>query len=361
MRTPLTVGVAGLGVSGCRLAQLFDDLPQAKLRWLCDPDPAKRLGMRPRFPNALVTADLDDLLEDDDLDAIVVAPPASHRARFVARALEADKHVLVDKTIALTSDEAERLVRAADSRGRCVFAANELLFHPAVRKLKELIEVGGLGELLYLYANRQGLGRIYEDASALWSLGPDEIGTVLFLLDDQPVEISAQGDSYVRDGIDDVVFCYLKFATGISVHLHLSRLDPNTAERLTVVGSERMAVFDDLAPELKLTVHEKSVAERRVDASAGILASAGDILAPRLPGGDPLRLECEHFISTIRSGKHLGAREAAAVVAVLEALQQSLDGDGIPVPVSGAPEPSIREAANVTPLRSGRASLPQAQ
>jgi predicted dehydrogenase len=361
MRAPLTVGIAGLGASGGRLARLFDDLPQSRLRWLCDPNPARRLAIRPRFPQALVTPELDDLLQDDELDAVVVTLPASARARCVERSIAADKHVLVEKTIALESNEAEHLLAAAESRGRCLFVVNELLFHPGVRKLKECVDSGTLGEPLYLYANRQGLGRPDDEASALWTLGPDVVGTILHLLDDQPVEVSVHGESYVRDGMHDVVFCYMKFATGISAHLHLSWLDPNTVERLTVVGSDRMAVLDDLAPELKLTVHDKSVTRRMADARADAVdASAGDIRSLRLPADDPLRLECEHFVSLVRSARSSGAREAAAVVGVLEALQRSLDADGLPHPVPGLS--SGDELANVTPLPPERPRVvPQAQ
>ena len=209
-----------------------------------------------------------------------------------------------------------------------------LLFHPAVRKLKELITLGALGELFYLYGNRQNLGKVRHDENALWSLGAHDLSVLLYLLDDQPIEVSARGESYVQDGIQDVVFCYLRFATGISAHLHLSWLDPHKMRRLTAVGSEKMAVIDDMETERKLTIYEKSATPRRTENFGEYVAvSFGDIVSPRLPNDEPLRLECEHFVSVVASGKASGAREAATVVGVLDALQRSLDMGGVPLPL----------------------------
>jgi predicted dehydrogenase len=219
-----------------------------------------------------------------------------------------------------------------------------LLFHPAVRKLKELITGGALGDLFYLYGNRQNLGKVRQDENALWSLGAHDLSVLLYLLDDQPIEVTARGESYVQDGIHDVVFCFLKFATGISAHLHLSWLDPHKMRRLTAVGSERMAVFDDMEIERKLTIYEKSATSRRSESFGEyVQVSFGDITCPALPNDEPLRLECEHFVSVVSSGKAGGAREAATVVGVLDALQMSLDAGGVPLPCDvsllPAPEP----------------------
>jgi predicted dehydrogenase len=348
MRTPVSVGVVGLGYWGPNLARTLDDLPQANLRWLCDTNAEIRLKLRLRYPNAEVTADFDELLDDDDLDAVVIATPSPTHGAFVQRALEADKHVFVEKPLALCGEEADRLVRFAEQRSRSLMVGHVLLFHPAVRKLKELIELGTLGELFYLYGNRQNLGKLRKDENALWSLGSHDVSVLLYLLEDQPIEVSARGEAYVQSGIPDVVFCYLRFATGISAHMHLSWLDPHKMRRLTAVGSERMAVIDDMETERKLTIYERSATPRRTETFGEyVQVSFGDIVCPRLPNDEPLRLECEHFITTVRSGKHGGAREAAAVVTVLDALQQSLDSGGMPVPVLGA---AADDLASVTPL-----------
>jgi predicted dehydrogenase len=370
VRTPIGIGVVGLGYWGPNLARTFDELPQADVRWLCDRSPQVRMRIRSRYPNARATADLDDLLDDELLDAVVVATPSSTHAALVQRALEADKHVFVEKPLALTPVEAARLVAEAERRERCLMVGHVLLFHPAVRKLKELVDRGHLGDLYYLYTNRQNLGKVRQDENALWSLGAHDLSVLLYLLEDQPVEASARGECYVQDGIADVVFCYLKFATGISAHMHLSWLDPHKMRRLTAVGSERMVVLDDMETERKLTIYEKSATSRQTDIFGEyVQVSFGDIVSPRLPNDEPLRLECEHFLSAVRSpGQiHTGAREAVVVVDVLDALQRSLDRGGVPVPVQGlTPAPDDRVVSlprgadrNGRPSTNQRRPLPQ--
>jgi predicted dehydrogenase len=342
MRTPVTVGIVGLGYWGPNLARTFEDMPQAELRWLCDRSGEVRMRMRPRFPNARFTGDFGDLLDDDTLDAVVIATPSPTHYDLVREALEADKHVFVEKPLALCGDDAQRLVDLAEQRQRSLMVGHVLLFHPAVRKLKELIATGHLGELYYLYANRQNLGKVRQDENALWSLGAHDLSVLLYLLEDQPIEVSARGESYVQEGVADVVFCYLKFATGISAHLHLSWLDPHKMRRLTAVGSERMAVVDDMETERKLTIYEKSASSRKTDTFGEyVQVSFGDIVCPRLANDEPLRLECEHFVLTIRSSGQAatGAREAATVVDVLDALQRSLDGGGVAESIHEPPVP----------------------
>jgi len=306
-----------------------------------------RLMMAPRFPHARITADLDELLDDDELAAVVIATPSATHADLVERALDAEKHVFVETPMALSVDRASFLVRRAERNGRSLMVGNDVLFHPAVRKLKELITGGALGEIFYLYGNRQYLGSTRSDENVLWNLGAQDLSVLLYLLDDQPIEVGACGESYVQGGIHDVVFCYLRFATGISAHFHLSWLDPHTVRRLTAVGSERMAVIDDMEIERKLTIHDKSATLRRTEnLGEYVQVSIGDISCPRLPDDEPLRLQCEHFVSAVSSGRASGARESAAVVGVLEALQRSLDGGGVPLPLGfELPTPSV------TPLR----------
>jgi predicted dehydrogenase len=231
-----------------------------------------------------------------------------------------------------------------------------LLFHPAVRMLKSLVDRGHLGDVFYLYGNRQNLGKVRRDENALWSLGAHDISVMLYLLGDEPVSVSAHGDSYVQLGIEDVVFSYLSFASGINAHLHLSWLDPHKIRRLTVVGSERMAVFDDMELERKLTVYDKSVGSRRTETFGEYIhANFGDIVSPRVSNDEPLRKECEHFVASIRSSVDpvAGGREGAAVVHVLEALQRSLDRGGVPQAVGGQPIPEQPGVVSLSARRAG--------
>jgi predicted dehydrogenase len=355
VRTQVSVGVVGLGYWGPNLARAFADLPEAELRWLCDQSPEAQLKFRMRYPGVKVTPDLDDLLADETLDAVAIATPAITHYELASRAIDAGKHVLVEKPLALRGDHADDLVRRAARADRRLMVGHVLLFHPAVKLLKSFVDRGDLGELFYLYGNRQNLGKVRRDENALWSLGAHDISVMLHLLGDQPVTASAHGDSYVQPGVEDVVFCYLHFATGINAHLHLSWLDPHKMRRLTAVGSERMAVFDDMELERKLTIYDKSVASRRTETFGEYIhASFGDIVSPRVPNDEPLRKECEHFIASIRSSVETvaGAPEGAAVVHVLEALQRSLDAGGAPQPVGGA---AYAEPAGPIPLSERQA------
>jgi predicted dehydrogenase len=346
MRTPVSVGVVGLGYWGPNLVRAFDELPEAELRWLCDLNEETRLQLGARYPEARLTGSLDDLLNDETLDAVVIATPVATHYEVARKALEAEKHVFVEKPIATSSVEAEKLARLADRRDRRLMVGHVLLFHPAVARLKELIDRGDLGDVYYLYCNRQNLGKVRRDENALWSLGAHDVSVILHLLGDEPIEAAAWGESYVQPGIADVVFGYLRFATGIGAHLHLSWLDPHKMRKLTAVGSKRMAVFDDMEVERKLTIYDKSASPRPSDTFGEyVQVRFGDIISPRVGNEEPLRLECEHFIAAIRSGGApvAGGREGAAVVSVLETLQRSLNrsGLGVRLPVADARRPSV--------------------
>jgi predicted dehydrogenase len=340
VRRPATIGIVGLGYWGPNIARSFAALPDAKVAWLCDASADARARVEGRHPGARITDAFDDLLADDELDAVVIATPPATHGKLALAALSHDKHVFVEKPLTLDSREADLIVEEAADRGRCLIVGHVLLHHPAMRKLKELVEMNELGDVYYLYANRQNLGKVRNDENALWSLGPHDIAVLLYLLNDEPVEVSARGDCYLQPGIPDVVFCHLRFPTGITAHLHLSWLDPHKLRKLTVVGSKRMAVVDDMETERKLTIYEKSAVVPRTDSYGEYVQErVGDIVCPRLPGDEPLRLECEHFVAAIRSPAPAASssREGAAVVHVLEALQESLERNGDAVRIPRAP------------------------
>lgn len=348
--TPVRVGVAGLGYWGPNLARVFESLPQAELRWLCDAKPEIRLTLKPRYPHARLTGEFAEMVSDDGLDAVVIATPSSTHYELALEALQAGKHVFVEKPLALSAADASHLVAVAEEYRLCLMVGHVMLFHPAIRKLKELVDRGELGDLFYLYANRQNLGKVRSDESALWSLGSHDIAVLLYLLDEQPVEVSARGEAYVQPGIADVVFCYLRFASGVTAHLHLSWLDPHKLRRLTVVGSQRMAVVDDMEPERKLTLYEKSVTPRPTgEFGEYVQVRFGDIVIPRLPPIEPLRVECEHFVSSVRSSavRATRAREAASVVEVIEALQCSLENGGRSEQLGPRPVEDLRSLAGL--------------
>jgi predicted dehydrogenase len=320
------IGVAGLGYWGPNLARNFAAIDGCELVWCCDAAAAARERWAPAFPAARFTGELDDLLADEGLDAVVLATPVTTHGALAERVLRAGKHCFVEKPLGQSVAEAEGAVAAAAESGRLLMVGHLLEYHPGVARLKEIAASGELGQIHYVYTNRLNLGVLRADENALWSLGAHDVSVVLFLADEEPHEIEARGESYMRPGIEDVVFCFLRFPSGLAAHLHLSWLDPHKERRLTVVGSRRMATFDDMELERKLTVYDKGF-----DESSGsygeYITRSGDIWSPRVPNREPLRIECEHFVECVRSGATPRSDGATGlrVVRVLEALQERLD------------------------------------
>jgi predicted dehydrogenase len=326
----LSIGVVGLGYWGPNLARNFASIPGCELAFLCDADAAARERGARTFPTARTTADIDELLADPDLDAVAIATPVPTHADLAVRVLAAGKHCFVEKPLAQSAADAERAVAAAAAAGRLLMVGHLLEYHPGVRKLKELTDSGELGDqIFYIYGNRLNLGKLRADENALWSLGAHDVSVVLYLAGEEPSEVTARGESYVRPGVEDVVFCFMRFPSGLAAHLHLSWLDPHKERRFTVVGSRRMATFDDMELERKLTVYDKGFDEDARTYGEYITRS-GDVFSPRVPNVEPLRVECEHFIDAIRSGEPPRSDGASGlrVVRVLEALQRSLDTGG---------------------------------
>jgi predicted dehydrogenase len=322
---PVRVGVAGLGYWGPNLARNFERLPDAELAWLCDESAELVERHAPAFPAARASTDLAELLGDDALDAVALATPVATHADLAERVLRAGKHCFVEKPLAQSVDEAERVLQAARDSGGLLMVGHLLEYHPGVEMLKQLIDSGELGDIRYLYSNRLNLGVLRREENALWSLGAHDVSVVLRLAGEEPYECRAVGESYMQEGVEDVVFCYLRFPSGLAAHMHLSWLDPHKERRFTVVGSRKMATFDDMELERKLTVYDKGFDESYTSYGEYI-ARSGDIFSPRVPNEEPLRIECRHFIERIRDGgePRSGAEAGLRVVRVLEALQQSL-------------------------------------
>jgi predicted dehydrogenase len=320
-----TIGVAGLGYWGPNLARNFDEL--AELTWLCDLDPDKLSLFSRRHPHARLTSRFDDLLEDPELEAVVIATPVVTHADLARRALAAGKQVFVEKPMALLATEAEELCALAEERELVLMPGHLLLYHPAVSKLKELIDSGELGEIRYVYGNRQNLGKFRTDENALGSLGAHDLSVILHLVGEEPSEVWARGESYVHPPVEDVVFCFLRFPSGKLAHMHLSWLDPQKIRRMTVVGSKKMAVFDDMELERKITVYDKGEEPPPLGTYGEWQTRTGDIYVPKVPSDEPLRLECQHFLELVRGNGDVlaAARDGVAVVRALEQLQHSLE------------------------------------
>jgi len=311
------VGLVGLGYWGPNLARNFDEL--GSLVALCDLDPELRERFAARYPHVTLYADYAEMLANPELDAVVVA--------LSKQALEAGKHVFAEKPPAMRASEMEELVTLAAKRGLVLMPGHLLLYHPGVQKVKQLIDAGDLGEIFCIYGNRQNLGVIRKDENALWSLGVHDLSVILHLLDEEPDEVWAHGNAFLNAGVEDVVFCYLRFPSGRIAHMHLSWLDPHKMRRLTVVGKDKMVVFDDMELERKVTVYEKGPWQPAENYGEW-RTRTGDIFSPRIPNDEPLRLECSHFLRLVTEGPgdHKEARDGLAVVRALEALQATLSG-----------------------------------
>jgi predicted dehydrogenase len=330
-RRDVTVGVVGLGYWGPNLARNFAGLADCELRWCCDRSDEARAGLQPAFPTTRFTADFGDLLGDPELDAIVIATDVPSHAALALAAFAAGKHCFVEKPLSQSSADATEVAAAANAADLVLMVGHLLEYHPGVAKLKEIVDSGELGEVHYVYSNRLNLGKVREAENALWSLGAHDVSVLLHLLEEEPEEVLARGECYVREGVEDVAFCYLRFPSGRVAHMHLSWLDPHKERRFTVVGSRRMATFDDMELEQKVTVWDKGV-ERDFRNYGEYITRSGDVMSPQISNEEPLRIECRHFVECVRTGSEprSGATSALRTVRVLEALQRSLDAGGLP-------------------------------
>ncbi|MGH9992255.1 MAG: Gfo/Idh/MocA family protein [Nitrososphaera sp.] len=333
----VNVGVVGVGGWGKNLARNYSQIPEAQLRYLCDLDEAKLKAVRSQFQAELTTTRFDDLIEDPELQAIVIATTGPTHYELCKKALLAGKDVYVEKPFVLSVADAEEIVSLADDRQRILMVGHLLEYHPVVQKLKEMIDSGELGKIRYIYSQRLNLGTVRMDENALWNFAPHDISVILYLLGLSPTDVSARGQSYLREGIEDVVFLTLNFGGKAMGHVHVSWLDPHKTRRITIVGSQRMAVFDDLDANEKLKIYDKGAqVNMDYDTFAEYVGLRfGDITVPYIRVGEPLRVECEHFLDCVRERKTplSDGQDGLRVVKVLEAANRSLAVNGSPVSI----------------------------
>ena len=330
------IGLIGFGYWGPNLARNFHALPSADLSAICDANPDRLAKARGLYRATAFFSSYDDLLTSD-VEAIAIATPARTHYALARAALEAGKHAFVEKPLAMTVAEATELVELADRSGLVLMVGHVFEYVPAVRHIKTLLDEGAIGETYYLYSTRVNLGRIQTDINALWSIAPHDISIALYLFGQMPETVSARGARYLNGTVEDVIFLTLNFPDGVLAHVHGSWLDPGKMRRMTIVGSEKMIIYDDLSAEGKVKVYDKG-AVRATDAQYGeyqYRLHSGDIAIPKLPLLEPLRVECEDFIAAIQTGSTplADGRDGLRVVQVLAAAQQSLEQDGRPVTV----------------------------
>jgi predicted dehydrogenase len=342
----IALGLAGVGYWGSKLARNIHEAEGSRLAAICDSDPARLAATGDRYRDARQFHHLDELLASDEVDGVVFATPASRHAEHARAALEAGKHILVEKPLALTVEDCDDLVERAAASGLTVMVGHTFVYSEPIRYLRRLIEAGELGRVLYAYAHRLNLGVIREDLNALWNFGPHDVSILLFLLDRMPMRVTARQYSLLNREIEDVVFLVLEFPDGIVAHVHESWLDPRKIRELTIVGDRKMAVYDDTDVETPIRIYDKGIAMPDPDAvpigEAGfgefkLETRSGDMLAPRVVSPEPLRIEIEHFVGCIATGERpeTDVHHGRDVVAILEAAERSAR-TGRPVDLSWA-------------------------
>ncbi len=323
----LKLGLIGCGSWGGNLLRNLVGLENMQLKWVCDADPIKLANAKKQYASVKGTTVFTDILEDDEVDGVVVATPPISHATMAKQVLQAGKHVFVEKPLALNAEDAYSLVKLADRKKKILMVGHLLRYHPAVIKLKEIIDSGELGEIFYVYSQRLNLGTIRRHENALWNLGCHDISVMLYLLGEDPLSVTAAGNPYVQEEVEDTVFVNLHFSNKKMAHIHVSWLDPHKVRRITVVGSKRMAVFDDMEKERKIIVYDKGfVSPENHSMDVPIEIREGRRQYPKVHQQQPLHLEVQHFAECIRKNKkpRTDGVEGLKVVEILSAAQKSL-------------------------------------
>lgn len=305
------------------------------MKFVAETSPERRAYVEANFPKSKAIDDYDAVLNDAEIDAVIIATPAASHSDLVRRALEAGKHVFVEKPLATTTAAADELIRVAAKNSKTLMVGHTFLYNAAVRYAKKLVDEEALGQIYYIYSQRLNLGQVRSDVNAWWNLAPHDVSILLYLMNDElPVSVSAHGISYIQPGIEDVVFATLTWATGVSAHIHVSWLDPGRVRKMSIVGSRKMVVYDDISDD-KIAVLDKGVdrvpkAGQSMDYdnfnNFQIFHRMGDVLLPRIDFQEPLKVEAAHFLDCLRNGRQplTGPKHARDVVAVLEAGGRSL-------------------------------------
>jgi predicted dehydrogenase len=330
----------GVGYWGPNLLRNFASLGDVAVAAICDADEKRADTVRKRFcPGARVVRSCQELAEDRQIDAIVLATPLPSHFELGRLFLAAGKHVFIEKPLAQTVEQCQALIDLAERRQKVLMVGHVFKFNAAVRRVKEYLDDGTLGELFYVYSQRVNLGRIQHDVNALWSFAPHDISIMRYWLGQDPLRVAARGLSYLNGGVEDVVFATLDYPGKVGVHLHLGWLDPRKIRQMTLVGSKKMLVYDDTSVDNKIQVYDKGVSRQETADAPGSFAHfqyqirVGDLLIPSVPFDEPLQSECRHFIECIQSGRKplTDGQDGLRVVRVLQAAEQSLKQDGRPI------------------------------
>lgn len=332
----LNVAIVGAGYWGKNLVRSFATADRCNLKYVCDLDEKLLTTQKKNFPSVKTLTNLEVVLSDGQVDAVVIATDVPSHFEIARKSLEAGKHTYVEKPLASKADDAKVLVNLAKKRKLKLMVGHLLEYHPAVNYVKEMIDNEGIGQAYYMYTQRVNLGIVRQNENAWWSLAPHDISIICYLFGSEPVSVAAHGQCYLQKDIEDVVFATIKFADGKIANVHCSWLDPHKIRKMTVVGSEKMVTFDDMEATEKIRVYDKGAAIRQdITTSYAEIISLrfGNIVIPKTPSSEPLALECRHFINCVLDNSPVRSDgiDGLRVVRVLEAGQKSLKNNGEPV------------------------------
>ena len=331
----INIGQIGLGYWGPNLLRNFNRLQDCKVNVCCDLDQDQLSKAKNQYPDLKVTENYMDLLGDPQIEAVVVTTPPATHYEVVKSVLLAGKHVFVEKPFVLEVEHGLELISIAQKEKKILMVGHLLKYHPAVTKVKGYIDSGEIGEILYIYSQRLNLGIVRKNENALWSFAPHDISMVLYFLGREPVEVLAVGESYISDGVEDVVFLTMVFPDKVMAHCHVSWLDPHRVRKITLVGSKKMVVFDDVDVSEKVRIYDKGVGYTGEYETYGeaLTLREGDIIIPKLEMEEPLRAECRHFIECVKNNQTplSDGLDGIRVVKILNAAQSSLKNGGKPV------------------------------
>jgi len=342
--TSVQVGLIGLGHWGPNLAKSLHLSGSAKLTWICDLSAERLQILQSSYPLARATAVTEDLFADPALEAVVISTPASTHYRFCRRALEAGKHVLVEKPMTTSAEEARELAALAQKSGKVLMVGQVFEYNASVEYLRRIIQRGELGKIYYCNFERTNLGPVRTDVNALWDLAAHDISILCHVLDESPREVSALGGSYLNTAVEDVVFATFQFSSGTVAHIHASWLNPRKNRDITIVGSQKMAVFNDLDLQAPIRIYDKHIAttvDDLTDTFFGYKTRVvdGGFVVPHFRINQPLDNECQHFLDCIQKGVvcRTGPSSGLRVVTILEATQKSIAqrGGSVSIPAVG--------------------------
>ncbi len=329
MKKQINLGLIGIGYWGLNYVRIFKEIPSANLLYACDLNRSRLKLVKKNHPEVKITTNYQEILKKEEIDAVIIATPASSHYQIVKESLKKNKSVLVEKPMTLNSKEACEITELAEKKGLKLMVGHVFEYNQAVIEMKKIINKKELGKIYYLHFTRTGLGPIRSDVNAMWDLAAHDVSILHYLLEETPIRVLAKGKWFIQKEIEDVVFLTLEFKSGVIANIHISWLDPRKKREVTVVGSKKMMVFDDMNPTDKIFLYDKGVTKELIEGTFDefqLAIRVGDVFIPRIDFKEPLKEECLHFIDCLRKNEKpkTNGWSGYKVVKVLEAAEKSL-------------------------------------